>query len=272
MTILPQRDAETEALERECELLRDELARLLVERARLLEVVAPALEARYYLRLGALQLEVLRLECEVRRLRRKLELMWEALNHDRTPDPRAIEVRLDDELADWRVRLAQESAKLNWARERFAAPLSMSAADSRELLRLFRALAKRCHPDANPEGGDRARQLWHQASDAYARRDLESLRALALLADGLADPEPLNDVASALRQRRDALQTAIAQLLAEIEEIQRRFPFTIRQMIDDPEWVAGKRAELEQKRAALTEERLRLIAALTRIPDGTAND
>src|SRR5690625_5862082 len=105
MTTLPQRTPENDALHRECALLHEELARLLVERTTLLELTGPALEARYRLELGALQLTVLEAECGVRRLRRKLELLRAALNRGATPDLAAVGPHLVAELTDGQARL-----------------------------------------------------------------------------------------------------------------------------------------------------------------------
>jgi len=258
MTTLPQRTPENDALHRECALLHEELARLLVERTTLLELTGPALEARYRLELGALQLTVLEAECGVRRLRRKLELLRAALNRGAIPDLAAVSAQLDAELIEWQARLRAETARLEAARLWAAAPL-LGVAEARELQELFRRLAKRCHPDASPEGGAAANALWLQASAAYAAGDLEGLRALALLADDLP---AAGSLAEGVRERRDALKAAVARLVAELAEIGLRFPFTLRDLLDDPARVEAERQTLTARHDALAAERVLLEVTL----------
>ncbi len=264
MQVLPQRTPENETLRRECALLRGELARLLVERTRMLEVVAPELEARYRAALGTLQLALLEAECGVRRLRRKLELLRAALNRGVMPDLEAVDAQLDAELGEWQLLLRTEAAKLEAARTRLTAPL-LGATNLRELQSLFRGLAKRCHPDANPAGGHAGHALWLQASAAYAAGDLDALRAFALLADDLPDdlPQTADGSAAGARARREAFKVSISGLLAELDAIGKRFPFSFRARLDDPEWLAEERAGLAVRRDMLADERVLLEAAVT---------
>lgn len=259
MPHLPQPAPERGALQRECALLREELARLLVERAHLLGVTGPELEARYRAALGALQLEVLEAECAGRRLRRKLALLRASLNRGAVPDLAAVEAKLDAELADWRQALRDEALRLEEARARLAAP-PLGAEAGRELRALFRALARRCHPDANPDGGDDARALWLQASAAYAAGDLDSLRAMTLVADEI--PTQGDATAAGARERSRALRAAIARLAAEVEAIRESFPFSIRERLEDPDGLAADRASLLARRDALADGRVMLEAAV----------
>ncbi|CAN5525986.1 hypothetical protein BH18VER2_BH18VER2_16280 [soil metagenome] len=61
---------EVERLQRECNTLRDEVARLLAEAHDLVSVVKPNLLAIYQAKLGAWELKRLHLQCEIARLRR----------------------------------------------------------------------------------------------------------------------------------------------------------------------------------------------------------
>lgn len=62
----PRQTPENEALRLECAALAETFTELLAERETLAHVVRPDLEAEYRLKLGALQVEVLAAECEVR--------------------------------------------------------------------------------------------------------------------------------------------------------------------------------------------------------------
>lgn len=69
-----------------------------------------------------------------------------------------------------------------------AAPRS-GAGDEAEAKRLYRDLAKRCHPDFARNDGDRARRvaMMQRVNEAYRARDLDGLRGLRLETEA-ADP------------------------------------------------------------------------------------
>lgn len=254
---------ESESLRRSCLVLADELARLLADREVLLGVVGPDLEAEYRVAVGDLQLELLAQECAVRRLRRKLELLRAALNQGTRPDERKVEATLDAEFAVWQAQLERERAAVRVAGARLAAP-RLGPKESVELRSVFRRLARRCHPDANPLAGPAEAALWTRASQAYAAGDLDELRALELLAD--AAPElPASSAVGELRARCDALRAAVERLLAELAAMRERFPFHLQASLQDPEWIAGRRAEIAVRRDTLADQRQWLEAALTQI-------
>ena len=259
MVRLPQQTPENRRLRHECTLLHEELGRLLAERATRIEVVGPALEARYRIAVGALQLEVLRAECDTRRLRRMLELIQAAINRGTLPDIPEMDATLNAEFAEWQARIGAETARLR-AAQLWAHAVPLPPEQVRELQTLFRQLAKRCHPDANPTGGEDARVLWLRISAAYAAGELDALRALALLADDL--PRETEPTANAVRERRDRLQAVVTRLVTELAALETQFPFTLRERLDDPEWIQAQRDTLAARRDQLADERLLLEAAI----------
>jgi hypothetical protein len=251
---LPQWTPSYGALDGECRILLEELARLIEERTARLEVEGPRLEARWLLAVGGHHLRVLQAECAVRRLRRKTELLRAAIYRAEALDLTVVESRLDAEMARWEASIQEEAHRLQLAREWVSAPL-LSLTETQELRRLFRQLARSCHPDANPSGGPRAEEFWLRASRAYAAGDLDELRALALLADVL--PESLA-AADGIRERRDALKTAVLRMIDEIAALDSQYPFTLRARLEDEAGLAWERDALQQKLATLADECLLL--------------
>ena len=64
----------------------------------------------------------------------------------------------------------------------------LSPERSAELRKLYRKLAKELHPDVNQNLTEQQKNLWHAVRRAYESGDLESMRALSVMAnDSLTD-------------------------------------------------------------------------------------
>src|SRR5690606_9744203 len=124
---------------------------------------------------------------------------------------------------------------------------------------LFRDVARRCHPDANPSGGDLASTLWHAANDAYRTGDLPRLRTVALLSRAVPDGGIATEE---LRQRRRDLLDALSRLQAEIDDILTSFPLSLRPLLEDPEWLKAQQNAAMERLASLEDCRLLLEAEL----------
>lgn len=95
-----------------------------------------------------------------------------------------------------------------------------AAADSREaqVKRLYRQLARQYHPDlaTDPDERDLRNDLMARINDAYTRRDLEALQAIAHQPDGARAGEPLAALQlQELRQIREQLGQRLSELRFE---------------------------------------------------------
>ena len=243
---------EAQRLSRECETLRDEVARLLIEAHDLVQVVKPNLLALYRTKLGAWELKRLQLECDIGRLKRKISLIQAKMNRGAPVDEVELEGQLDLELIEWRTRVDEAVAALEAATTRLEHP--MAEEEARELRDLYRALVKRLHPDLNADLTDAERHLWHRVQQAYDRADIEELRALALVQPSSASgagPSALEQLAS----ERDALESHITRLLAEIAAIESQPPFTMRKQLADSEWINSTRKAIDDECILLEAQR-----------------
>jgi len=66
-------------------------------------------------------------------------------------------------------------------------PGGIKPSAQKEFKRLYRLLARRLHPDGNPDSDGKTSELWPFLQDAYQRRDLKRLRLLSLLTDQPGD-------------------------------------------------------------------------------------
>lgn len=260
------------ALEGEIDLLRGDLAGLLAREHDLRHVVAPNLLALYQQKLGLWELSCLRAQADAARARRKLELVRAALNRGQAPDWQTIEATLEEEHRLWKQRLKEAAGRLEAAGRRLDGLLSPG--EDWELKRLYRALVKRLHPDLHPNPDAGRQRLWQRVQDAYARADLEELRAVTALLGkplpGGVDAAP-GTTLEALRQERDALGRHIATLESRIEATEAQPPFTLQDQLADDAWVETRRAEIEARTAGFAAQGAASNATLQTLTDALSS-
>ncbi|GIV53796.1 MAG: hypothetical protein KatS3mg039_0314 [Candidatus Kapaibacterium sp.] len=112
---------------------------------------------------------------------------------------------------------------------------------------LYRDLVKRLHPDRSGNA-DLFERFWSIVQDAYSAGDLERLRAV----HGIVCIEA--QYRSSEESSVESLITMHRRLLYRIEYEQRRIermlrqePFVIAKLLDDPSWIASRRAALERQ-------------------------
>lgn len=247
ITVSPQ----VQSLQKECEKLRNEVARLLAETYDLIHLVKPNLVALYQTKLGAWELKRLQLQCAVARLKRKLSLIQASLNRGKKVHETEMEGQLDLEFLDWKTRVAEAVAALDLAKERLNHPVAEE--EAREIRDLYRAFVKKLHPDLRPDLSEEERDLWHRVQDAYDRADLEELRALTLVQPTLNGFPP--NAIDQLTMTRDTLAEHIARLKGEIIVIESKSPFTLQKQLADDDWIQARRKAIDQECVLLEEQR-----------------
>lgn len=225
--------------------LRAKLADLLTEAHDLTHTVRPNLLAIYQSKLGAWELEKLKAQFLVARLKRMIELVQTAINRGCRPDMKQIEAQVREEQALWEVKIKEAAAKLQNAEHRLAHLLSDE--HDKELKKLYYQLVKQLHPDLHPGQDHGTRLMWQQVQDAYDASDLEKLRALALLLHDPKLPEAGPDALEKLHKDHDSLKKRIAELEAKIAKIESQPPFTLREDLENEVWITMKRTAIEKE-------------------------
>jgi hypothetical protein len=242
---------ECAALQEEIRGLREELASALAEIDALHTQAKPYLLALYQQKLGAAELECLRMQCRAEWLRRYIEGVQAARNRGKPVVTEAIEAGLRQELDGFWQRLRDSAEKLEAARNLLGH--LMTPGDAAEFRKLYRGLVKRLHPDLNPQVGDRERLMWRRVQAAYTAGDLAEMRMLAAAVERPEASESAPSGLDALREVRQRLLARIRDSRERIESIEKQPPFDLKVRLADDAWVEQRRREIAVQQAQWAE-------------------
>lgn len=236
---------EFQTLKDELNRMRTELSMLLLEKDELQFVVARNIHTQYMLALGSLEYQAYEAQCAVLRLRRKIELVQAAKNRQEIVDLAEIEKTLDKEFEEYQQKLDAQIESMNEAIRRSHAP-KLTPEETKEFKKMYREIVKHLHPDMNPHVSDAQIRLFEHAVQAYKNGDLSTLKTIyeMVAAQQLPDaPEP--DALSMLREQHKKTVQLIRTVQQDIAEMKKEYPFTVEELLNDPNRLSAKKAELE---------------------------
>lgn len=251
----------------EIEIRRCRVAALEAERAAL-ESALSRFAVAVKNRIGGLKEEIRATRAKIEEMRRRVA----RLRADPDADPVEVEREIAEELAarEAEARAAEEafrrafSGEGNGAADAERAARDHFAAQDAEILRLYRELAKRYHPDLarTPEERQQRAAMMLRINVAYRDRDLSALQAMMLEAERAAAVSPARLRRERLRwaiRELDRLDRQIAELEARLELLKRSDTYALWQ---SPSSSDAALDELEAKTLArLKRERDRLQEA-----------
>ena len=237
------------------EALKTELAGLISERDHLENTVRKNLEALYATKIGVNEYDQFKIECEVARLKRKIELFQKKINHGEKFDAAKIDNQLDEEYKKWERQMSDMLDDIERSKKRLGS--LMSKEDSIELHNTYRFLVKKLHPDVATRQTEKSKMLWNRTMEAYERNDLEELKALKLLIDDTGEPDEAV-AAPGIDGNIESVKKKVFSLMDYIKKIKSEFPFTIEDSIYDEKWVSDKNAEIFNKINDLKDKKARL--------------
>ena len=250
-------------LKEEYERLQLEYADLVAERDELENSEGPRLTALYMEAVGQLQYEVLVLQYEIALLKQKRDLLQAYKNRGEKADLNYVDEQVEATAKTYNENIQREEEKIKQAKayieEQKEEEKKNQEDEKRELRDLYRKLVHRLHPDLHPEQTEWEKELFLKVQDAYEKGDLERLRELAQqLEAGMPADAVDNETTEEWEERVNQLKEEIAKIREEIARILQEFPFTYRERLNNPEWIAQTQDMLRKEIAELEKEKTRL--------------
>ena len=229
-----------EKLKSEVEKMRTELSMLLLERDELQFVICKNIETEYMLKLGSIEYKAYKAQCAALRLKRKIELIQAKKNRQEKVIISAIEETLDSEFAEYQKQLNEQIDKMNDALKRSKAEV-LSNEDNKKFKKLYRKIVKALHPDINPDVSEAQVQLFDNAVSAYKNGDLNTLKIIGEMVGNSPLPEQHKDALTQLNEEKERLQNLLKVIRDSIEQIKSKYPYTMKEIIEDEEQTEEKR-------------------------------
>lgn len=231
-------------LKTDVEKLHTEISMLLLERDELRLVICRNIETAYMLSLGSFEYKAYELQCEVLRLKRKIELIQAKKNRQEKVVISAIEQILDEEFAEYQEQLDEQINKMNEALDH-SKGRPLTEEETKEIKKIYRNIVKALHPDLHPNATEAEVKLFQNAVEAYKSGDLGSLQIInTMVAEPVIEPEGENSL-TILAKEKERLTKTLELIKEQINEIKSSYPYTMKDLVDDPDKIAEKKAEIE---------------------------
>ena len=197
------------------------------------------LEALYLIKIGRYKVQLLEFQIEYKALKKKIQLCHQSLNKNETPHFADIEAKVEQLTKEAFQEIILQKEKIAFSK----AVLSnlSSPEESAELRKIYRNIAKVLHPDVNTNLTDEQTDIWHLFYSAYKEGDLDKMKALEVVY--ASEIQRIAETLEALSNENILLQTqtlkqAIIDIEKKIKVLEKQFPFTIADLMEDDEWVA----------------------------------
>lgn len=236
---------EFDKIKNEIERLRIELSMLLLERDELQFVICRNIEAKYMLEFGSIEYRAYEAQCTALRLKRKIELIQAKRNRQEPVSIVAIEEILDQEFASYQKQLDERISKMNEALQWKEAD-ALSEDEIKELKMLYRKLVKILHSDMNPDRTDAQKELFEHAVTAYKNGDLATLRMIDAMVGSETLVKQSGDTIEQLNEEKRRLQNLLKKIQESIAQIKTRYPYTMKEILEDEEKTEQLRQQYEE--------------------------
>jgi Na+/phosphate symporter len=146
-----------------------------------------------------------------------------------------VETELETEFIEYEDKIRERTEEVRKALFRLEGE-ALTEEQASELRDMYTKIVKRLHPDLNPGVDQKDIETFYMAVNAYKDADLDKMRAIYwMVIDGQEAVIPEVD-----------MKARIMEIRAEIEMIERSFPFDKREFLKDAEAVAERNRELDE--------------------------
>ncbi|MBU3740851.1 MAG: J domain-containing protein [Candidatus Kapabacteria bacterium] len=244
-------------LQRQCADMRGRIRAVVDEWHALSTVERPRLTALYDRYFGSIEREYQRLALDAAELFRRVELLsikvarGERLTADMIDHVNRV---VDKEYARFHQRLHQ-AFDMNSEQRNDAAVAGLDSVDDDELMKTYRILVKRLHPDAVGRD-DTTDPMWQQVQEAYAARSTSTLRSLLSMLDADVSADASTQGWSIERLQREVglLTSRLDMERRKLERLRASEPISIARDLEDPSWRSNHEHQLRSRLAAKQRE------------------
>jgi hypothetical protein len=236
---------EFEAIYNENSLLRGELAALQEELEYTERVVIPSTQTSYLIKLGALRVELLQIQVNVMKTRRRIALLRSNLERGEVVHAEALNYKIEQEFREWDNRLRHEISQIDEAKARFSS-LAVPE-DAEEVRGVYRILSRKMNPEINADQSDEAKSFWPGVRAAYLWGDLFHLKALMMMADDYPESYEMPNDIGGMKKNREILREKITAAAKKLENIKQHPAFEWRALLDDPDRLMSEQSKLREE-------------------------
>lgn len=181
---------EMQELKKQIRELKEHIADLMLQRDELRFVICENIKTEYMLTIGQLEYKVYQAYCQYLRLRRKKEMMQACKNRKQPIRIDEIERTLNVEFLEYQQKLDEKIREMKEALNRSKMDL-LSPEKTSEIKKKYHMIVKQLHPDLHPSLSDAKKELFYQATEAFARKKQDELvQYLFHQGTGLDLPKP----------------------------------------------------------------------------------
>lgn len=248
---------EIQQLQRQCSDLRGRIRAAVEEWHQRSTVERPRLAALYDRYFGALERDYQRLAVQTAELFRRVELLSIKVARGERLTPDIIENVnrvVDKEYARFHRRL-HEAFDMTSEQRNAQAAAQAEQHDDDELVKTYRVLVKKLHPDAVGQASD-VDPLWQQVQDAYTSRNLQHLRSILSMLEADVSSDQTTQGWSIERLQREVglLTSRLDMERRKLTRLRASEPLSLADQLTDASWRDAHELDLRARLVAKQRE------------------
>lgn len=248
---------EIQQLQRQCSDLRGRIRAAVEEWHQRSTVECPRLAALYDRYFGALERDYQRLAVQTAELFRRVELLSIKVARGERLTPDIIENVnrvVDKEYARFHRRL-HEAFDMTSEQRNAQAAAQAEQHDDDELVKTYRVLVKKLHPDAVGQASD-VDPLWQQVQDAYTSRNLQHLRSILSMLEADVSSDQTTQGWSIERLQREVglLTSRLDMERRKLTRLRASEPLSLADQLADASWRDAHELDLRARLVAKQRE------------------